>query len=287
MRRKVKSISYFLALSLIFLCAGCSEKSNNAVAPYTENRAFEILRITKSMNPEIQWLGGRVAAVGVNQGSKAALDSTLIYLRTADDNTIGSYATYPYDPDLDKILQYGGTFKDSLSDETEYTFWLAEKTVFYAGLDSSLLNDFNFKDTTFVMSIFLKGKAGGEKDAQGNLLVAITITRDEKMLSDNYYIDWVPRDIPFRQLAIRKNSLGGYTDLVWHIVTPDSLEDNIYPPVTMGIAPEGTEEAVPWPEEKFEDGKVHVLWMSNSNWTVGNFSPSATGYAWYRIYPFD
>ena len=81
--------------------------------------------------------------------------------------------------------------------------------------------------------------------------------------------------------------MGGFTDLLWHVITPDSLEDNIYPPVTIGITPEGAEEAVPWPDTKFEDDKVHILWMSTSDWTVNNFSPIAKGYAWYRIYPFD
>jgi len=287
MKRKIKSISCLLSLFFILFFNGCSDDTNNNLAPYTENRAFEILRVTKSMNPDIQWLGGRVAAVGVNPGNKAALDSSLIYLRTAEDNSIGSYVTFPSEVNLDMILQFGGTYKDSLNDETEYTFWLAEKSAIDAELDSVQLNEFNFIDTTLVMSIFLKGKAGGEKDAQGNYIVIISITRDEKMLTDNYYINWEPSNIPFRQMAIRKNSLGGFTDLLWHVVTPDSLEDNIYPPVTIGITPEGAEEAVPWSDTKFEDDKVHILWMSNSDWTVNNFSPTATGYAWYRIYPFD
>lgn len=287
MNKKIKSWSFRLFLLLILVVSStCTYDNDNPLAPYDGSRPLKILRVTKSMNPDIQWIGGRVAAIGVNQGNVAALDSTLIYIRTVDDNTIGSFASYPDDVDITRIQQYAGDFQDSLRDETQYTFWLAEKNALEGQLDSTQLNEFNFADTSFVMSVLLKGTAGGEKNAQGNLLVTISITRDQKMLTDDYYIDWQPADIPFRQLAIRTKSIGGYTDLLWHIITPDSLEDNIYPPVTIGIAPSGTEEAIPWPETRFEEDKVHFLWMSNSDWTVNNFSPSAKGYAWYRIIPF-
>ncbi|UCE06981.1 MAG: hypothetical protein JSW07_02780, partial [bacterium] len=97
---------------------------------------------------------------------------------------------------------------------------------------------------------------------------------------------WVPNDIPFRRIAIRQSTLGGYTDLIWDILTLDSLEDNIYPPVIIGKTLPGTFEAIPWSDTGFESNKTHFLWMVNSNWTADDFRPTATGYAWFRIFPF-
>lgn len=285
MKKNLLPSAFFVIIILLF--TACGDNHDDVLAPYNGSRALIFLRVTKSMTPDIQWLGGRVAAVGVNKGKKAALDQTLIYLRTADANTIASWVSYGEQSNDALILQYGGTPSKTLADSTEYTFWLAEKNAFDASLDSSLCTDFNFMDTTFVMSNKLVGKVGGEKNAQGKELLNMTIIRNESMLDDVYTLYWTPENIAFRQIAVRINSLGGFKDLIWHVVTPDSLPDNIFPPVTIGTAPAGTEEAVPWPATAFEKNKVQILWMSNSKWTVNNFSPSAAGYAWFRIYPFE
>ncbi|HNW59130.1 MAG TPA: hypothetical protein PKI62_05610 [bacterium] len=265
----------------------CSDDNADLLAPYAGSRPFHWLRVTKNSTPDLQWLGGRIAAAGVNKGRKAALDQSLIWLRTSDANSIGSWITFGQNTDTARILQYGGTPATALTDSAEYTFWLADKAAFAAGLDSSHRDANNFIDTTFVMSVLVKGKIGGEKNALGKEIVNITIQRNETMLEDSYTLSWTPADLPFRQIAVRTNSLGGFTDLIWHIVTPDSLADNIYPPLKIGQAPLGSEEAVAWPETGFVKNKVQILWMTNSKWKVNNFSPSATGYAWLRLYPFE
>ncbi|NIV11380.1 MAG: hypothetical protein GWN62_08890, partial [Aliifodinibius sp.] len=99
-------------------------------------------------------------------------------------------------------------------------------------------------------------------------------------------LDWTPSDIPFRRIAIRESSFGGFTDLIWHVLTPDSLDDNIYPPVVIGSSIPNTIEAIPWATAGFQTNTVYFVWMANENWTENDFSPSATGYAWYRIYAF-
>lgn len=275
----------------LLLCAAatwhCGDDRSEVLAPYAGSRPLHWLRVTKSSTPDLQWLGGRVAAIGVNVGHKAALDASLIWLRTADANTIGSWITFGQNTDASHIRQYGGTPLPALTDSTEYTFWLADQAAFAAGLDTSRFDANSFIDTTFVMSVLVKGKIGGEKNAQGKEIVNIVIQRNETMLEDSYTLSWTPADLPFRQIAVRTNSLGGFTDLIWHIVTPDSLPDNIYPPIKVGQAPPGTEEAIAWPETGFARNKVQILWMTNSKWKVNNFSPSATGYAWLRLYPFE
>src|SRR5690606_5365878 len=127
------------------------------LADYEGERPLTILTVTQNFTPDIQWVGGRVAAVGVNRGSKAALDSTLVWLITDVDNNIESYVTIGPNADKNAVMQYGGTPVDSLSDDTEYTFWLAEKSALDGGLQPAALNGTNYTDTTFTTRHILSG----------------------------------------------------------------------------------------------------------------------------------
>ncbi len=272
---------------LLLLFVNCSKDSNDVLAPYKGERPLILLQITKNYTPDIQWLGGRVAAVGVNKGDKAGLESSLIWLMTADENSIGSYVTYGTNSNTAKILEYGGIPEDSLKHEVEYTYWLAEKSAFDAALDSTQLNEHNFIDTTFTMDLYLDGRAGGER--LGNkLVVTISIRREQTLLEEIFTLDWEPRDIPFRRIAIREDaSSGAFTDLIWDVSTPDSIEDNIYPPVIIGEPPEGTIETIAWPETGFKRNVVYFLWIANNKWDGQSFNRTAPGYAWFTIYPFN
>ena len=279
-------ISFSLILIFCLILLNCSDESSTTLAPYEGQRDLALLEVTLNYTPDIQWLGGRVAAVGVNRGPRAALDTSLVWLTTAQDNSISSYVTVGENTDVDRILSYGGTPVDSLQDETEYTFWIAEKAAFDAMLDSAAMAPAIFSDSTFILRFLLKGQYGGAKDPQGNLIVQMRVFREQTLLENKYVIDWTPDTIPFRRIAIRESSFGGFTDLIWHIVTPDGVPDNIYPPVVIGSTVPGTDTAIPWPETGFESNTVYFVWMANSDWVINDFRPGAPGYAWYRIFAF-
>lgn len=282
MKRRTLSFPFGLLFLVIVMAFSCSGDSSDVLAPYKGSRPLILLKVTQSFTPQIQWVGGRVAAVGVNEGPEAALDSTLVWLMTEEDNSIGSSVTVGENTDSEKVQQYGGTPVDSLSDGIEYTFWLAEKESFAAELDTSILNEFNFVDTTFTMQLVLRGQSGGDRE----LGVTIRIIGEETLLDDKFVIEWTPDNVAFRRLAIREGTFGAFTDLIWHVVTPDSLPDNILPPVIIGEVPSGTDEAIPWPESGFKRNTVHFLWMVTGDWTVNEFRPTAKGYAWFRIFAF-
>ncbi|OGB67150.1 MAG: hypothetical protein A2Y94_11780 [Caldithrix sp. RBG_13_44_9] len=283
-------LPFLISFSLVFIFCltfiRCTEESSTTLAPYEGQRNLEMLKVTLNYTPDIQWLGGRVAAVGVNKGKRAALDTSLVWLTTAQDNSISSYVTVGENTDVDKILSCGGTPVDSLQDETEYTFWVAEKAALDALFDSTAMSPEFFSDSTFILRFLLKGQFGGAKDPQGDLIVQLKVFREETLMEDKYIIDWTPNTIPFRRIAIREGSFGAFTELIWHIVTPDGVPDNIYPPVVIGSTIPGTDLAIPWPETGFESNTVYFVWMANSDWVINDFRPSAPGYAWYRIFAF-
>jgi hypothetical protein len=258
------------------------DSDDGELASYQGSRPLTWKRITQSLTSDIQWVGGRVAVVGVNKGTAAALDSTLVYLQIAADNSISSPVTFGVHNAKDAVSQYGGTPLDSLQDETSYTVWIAERDVFDGGLNPSQYTEFNFADTTVTTQLFMRGRAGGGS-VDGQPIATVSIVRDERLTGVKYFVTW-PEGTAYRRAAIRAATTGGWTDLIWHIVTDDDLPDNIVSPFAIGDPIPGTSEVIPWPETGFELDTIYILWMANSDWTPNTFTPSAPGYTWFRLF---
>jgi hypothetical protein len=261
------------ALGLVVLLAvtitACDSREN-PLAPYEGERELQILRVTQSFTSDVQWVGGRVAAVGVNRGTMAALDSTLVWMITSDGDNINSHVTIGTDTDAEAVARYGGTAVDRLSDDTEYTFWIATHDAYAANLDASSRNAFTFVDTTLTMNLVLAGLTRGGAD------VTTRVVKDESLLGTQYVVEWTPADHAFRRVAIRRGAaLPAFTDLIWHIVVPDGEPDSITSPLIIGEEREGTVVAIGWPEGGFEPA-VHTLWMVDSTWD-NTFGPRARG----------
>ena len=262
---------------LLGTAAGCGV-GDNPLAPYEGGRPLELLRVTQSFTPEVQWVGGRVAAVGVNRGTEAALDESLVWLQTAAGNSIGSFVTVGQNTDVDRVRQLGGVPVDSLEDGETYTVWVAEQGALDAGLDPARMDPAAFADTTLTMSLVLRGRSGRSAD----LDVTFEITRDESLLDSRFLIRWTPEDVRFCRLAIRTGNFGAFTDLLWHVVVPEGEPCMIAPPVTVGVPPEGTEVAVPFSGREFAPTN-YTLWATTEDWNE-TFNPfQAQGYAFFLI----
>jgi len=272
-----KGVLPFLGVLLtVLLLPGCDSESN-PLAEYEAERPLILQRVTQSFTPEIQWLGGRVAAVGVNRGEEAALDSTLVWLKISDGDDISSHAVVGQETDTQTIIQFDGTPLESLEDGQTYTFWLATKQAWDANLNPGSLDEHAFADTTMTIATILNGNQRGSLDVQ------ITVIRDERLTGTRYFVHWTPADKAFRRIAIRRGfATAGFTDLVWHVVLPDDEPDSITSPVVIGEVPEGAIEAIAWPETGFTQD-VHFLWMVDETWD-GTFGLRAPGMAAFQLF---
>lgn len=277
------SYCWRVSAALILVCSlglisGCGRDPEQTLAPYEDFRPLIWQKLTQSLTPDLQWLGGRVAAIGVNKGRQAALDSSLVWLRVAPDNTIGSYVTVDTFTATDIIQNLGGTAVDSLTDSTAYTFWLADLEAYQSGLDTLTMTRHNLLDTTITISLKLPGRVGG----QTGLLSSLTIVWDRHLTREKIKISWTPDSVAFRQMVIRKGNAGGYTERIYHIMTADTT-DSILPPVVIGQEQAGWVQAKAWSLWSFNPGKRYFLWMSNTSWEEENFNPRAQGYAWFML----
>lgn len=266
-----------LTLLLATLATARCGSEANPLAAYEGERPLTFLRVTQSFTPQIQWVGGRVAAVGVNRGTRAALDSTLVWMTRAEGNTIPSFVTVgdPGQTDADAVARYGGTAEDRLAHGGTYTFWMAERAVLDADLDSTAFDGVNFADTTLTLDLLLAGRALGGVD------VDIVVGREETLEGTRYLVQWTPGDVLFRQVGITEGRVGSFTGLVWHAVVPDGAEGGFASPVEIGQAPPGTDEIVAW--SGFEPA-TYILWMTTADWD-GAFGPRSDGYAYFQIFP--
>ncbi|HEX7070698.1 MAG TPA: hypothetical protein VF190_07825 [Rhodothermales bacterium] len=265
-----------VAVMLLPLCfaAGC-DGSSGGLAEYEGERPLILQRVTQAQTPDVQWVGGRVAAVGVNRGDRAALDSTLVWVMRADGNTISSHVTIGEGGDDDFVRTVGGEPIHTLSDGETYTVWLADATALADGLDTTRVNEFTFVDTTITMRLVLRGRSGGDPQINFNATIAL----DERLTGTRYVMTWTPEDVGFRQIAIRQARTGGFTDLVWHVVVPDDQPPSISSPVVLGQAPEGTQQAVAF--EGFEPD-TYTLFMVTDDWDQ-TFGVRSRGYVFFQI----
>lgn len=118
-----------LALSL-----ACSN-DENPLAPYEGQPAMSSIAVEGgTLTPRITWLGGYVAALGINRGAVAALDSTLVWLIHAGGNNIRYPVTYGQVPAgaQDLTSQYGGKRLDRLGEDLTYTYWVLKENAWSA-----------------------------------------------------------------------------------------------------------------------------------------------------------
>ncbi len=264
-------------LSLLLLVFSACDESENPLADYEGARPLIVQRVTQSATPDLQWVGGRVAAVGVNLGEEAGLDETLVWLQTESGNAINSHVTINNEVDEAAVRSFGGTPVDKLEDGKTYTFWLAERSMLDAGLNPGAFDGFNFVDTTVTMKLTLAGRQ------RGLLPVTMTITREETLLGERFIIDWTPSTTPVRRIAVRKGAASaGFTDLAWHVLLEDEAPDGILPPVEIGKLPPGAIQAAAWPESGFTPDP-YTVWMVNSDWQ-GNFGLNPAGMAYFVLF---
>lgn len=261
-----------LVLAACIVIAGC-DTDENPLRPYEGERPFIIQSVTQSWTPDVQWVGGRAAAIGLNRGKRAALDSTLVWLRRVGGDDIDSPITINDQLDAAAIAAAGGEPLDSLEDGVVYTLWIASEGALDVNLDSTAVDEFMMVDSTFEASYMLSGRSGGGVD------VSFTVVRNQTLLSDNYILDWTPADVGFRQLAIREASSGGFTDLRWHVVIPEGEEGEILPPVVIGNVPEGAVAGIDWGGWGV---LTHTIWATTEEWDGESFGFRTPGYAFFQ-----
>lgn len=111
-------------------CVLSCSNEDNPLVPYISSTQMSGINIEQgSFNPEVTWLGGYSTVFGVNKGTEAILDSSLVWLVYTSGNQLRFPIKYGELPQgtQDLTQQYGGTKINSLSEDNTYTFWVMKE----------------------------------------------------------------------------------------------------------------------------------------------------------------
>ncbi|MGE5798116.1 MAG: hypothetical protein ACM34N_15130, partial [Ignavibacteria bacterium] len=150
--------AFFLPLIISSLIILSCNEADEGFAPYAGSPEMSGITIQDgSYKPEMTWLGGYVSVVGVNYGSRAALDPSLVFLLYSGGNNISYPVTFGEIPQgaQDLTSQYGGTRVDNLIEDSTYTFWVMKETEW--NQISSLTDKILIYDSTLSSSIQING----------------------------------------------------------------------------------------------------------------------------------
>lgn len=292
-------LGFFAAAALLLAISinGCS-KSDTGLAPYTDKPQLSGLTVEKlSFRPDIEWLGGYVTVLGINRGSKAALDSTLVWLVYAPGNSLHFPVKFGNLPSgaQDLTAKYGGKKADSLSEDVQYTYWLMKEdawnqvsqtaqknltvdptlstsSVVIAG-DSVRVTPMSLARVTENLDVFVNITS---VETRGNL-ADITVTQPTR---DNYpVIRWTIKqsgvtDSTISVIGLNEGNQYVQTGSNWEVWSVDSSSgkkvygknDVIASPLALGKKIPGTQTFVAFPPEGLKRNVDYYVWIANKSW---------------------
>jgi hypothetical protein len=268
----------------------------------------EIVLEEENYNPKITWLGGFVSVLGVNKGSNAALDSSIIWLIEFRDDQLRypvKYGELPANAN-DITSEYGGEFLPTLTEDDTYTFWVMKGAAWkeLSEKDNLILVDSCMSD------IFLENQDTvyicNDYYTQKTELLDVYINIDEfstfgrladieihSTLSNSPVITWSIKedgvvDTNIAAIGVVDGNQYDPTSLVWEVYSVDEVDSNLVygenniipPPVQFGDQWDGTQVYAVYPESGLERNKTYYLWIANDIWDKENRLRFASGYCY-------
>ena len=305
-----------LFISFVFISLfsfSCNEK-NDSLAPYVGSPNLSDIAVQDSTyKPKIAWLGGYVSVLGVNYGTRAALDTTLVFLIYKTGNDIHYPVTFGNVPSgaQDLTSQFGGSRADTLTEDSTYTFWVLKEDEW--NQISSLSNKFLFYDSTLSTSLQVVGDTiklsnQGYSQVVKPLDVYIdlgpvtsvgrlgVITIEETNITNSPIIHWTitqsgVTDSSIAAMGIVEGNQFNSDAQIWSVYSvSDSAgttrygKDNVIQgPVVLGQSIPGTFVFVEYPESGLEKNKTYYVWIAGKLWD-GEGRLRATNYYAYATF---
>jgi hypothetical protein len=302
---------FITGLTLAGVLAGC-KKSDSGLAPYADNPQLSGLAIEKlSFRPKINWLGGYVSVLGINRGSKAALDSSLVWLVYVPGNNLHYPVQFGVLPSgaQDLTAKYGGKKSDSLFEDAQYTFWLMKEdawTQLSTAADKNLTVDPSLSTSSVVVagdSVRVTPMSLARTTENLDVFVNITSFESRGNLADITVIQPTTNNYPVIRWKIKQqgvtDSLISVAGLVegnqytptgskWEVWSVDSSSGKkvygrnnvIAPPLLAGTKIPGTQTFVEFPAEGLKRNVDYYLWIANKSWDQQAYTRFTPNYAY-------
>ncbi len=287
-----------MLVALLLFAAGCTKESNGVLAPYdSPARAISSLAIQDSVyTPAIRWVGGYVAALGVNVGSRASLDTTLIALAYAPANGVKFPFTFGTIPSgvQSLVSQYGGTAATTLAEDNVYTYWVIKDEAwsqisalknrpivvdttlavpFQDRNDTLFISQMDFEAVTKRLDLYINIK---NVQVYGRIASDITVTQSESSNNPLVTFTITPGvlDSAVSAVGICSGDAYNVNARVWEVISADVRPDTtiywkndvITSPFKLGQVFPGTTAFVDYPAGGLKRNQEYYLWFANKYW---------------------
>ena len=301
-----------VALGLVLWVTGCL-KSAPPIAPYDPGTVKLTTLTTEAgvYTPRVSWTGGYVAAVGVNVGRNARLDTSLIWLVYGSGNSIHYQPRFGQVPPgaQDLTTSFGGHPTTALTEDKVYTFWIAKDDV-WAAINASpgkvLIADTGAikpvrtsNDTLYVTSqsflsaiepvdVFIGVRNVHAVGRLGVINVIQTDTSNAPLITFQIaQAGLAPPDSLLTNMGICVSQQYDIGAVIWEVLAVDTSSgqpvywttDVISSPVFAGQSIPRTDVFTAFPAGGLERNKTYYIWIANRDWDQRSRLRSTYNYA--------
>lgn len=289
-------LNLLLGIMILIGFPSC-ESNDNTLAPYIGSPNVSGLQIeAESFTPKITWLGGYVTVLGINRGSNASLDNSLVWLIYKSGNDIHYPVQYGQVPNgvEDLTSQYGGSSIPQLIEDSTYTIWVLKEDVWNVistnpgkiiTLDSALTQTYSITGDTVKLSASVHTQKTQTLDNYLNIYEISTFGRlgvigiEQTNISNDPKISWTitqpeATDTLIAAIGIANGNQYSSTSSIWEayseVTENDTLfygKHNVIPsPLIAGQNLSSTKVFVEYPIDGLQRNKTYYIWIANSNW---------------------
>lgn len=283
---------------------------DNTLAPYAGSPRVSGLTLEeRSFTPKITWIGGYVTAIGINKGTRAALDSTLIWLMYKENDGIRYPVQYGQlqNGAQDLTTQFGGIKISELIEDSVYTIWVIKQNVWNSlsalpnktiVADSSISEMFVVVNDTIKVSNSVHTQVTKNLDNYINVYDVAAFGRlgsikiEKPTTSNNPLISWTivqsgVTDTLLAAIGIAEGNQYSSASSIWEVyseITENGVtfygKHNVIPgPLPSGQIVNNTKVFVNYPADGLERNKTYYIWIANKDWDGVNRLRATPNYA--------
>lgn len=318
MTRPLRTTAVRGTLLLLLLYVGtfmsCTKEEETPLAPYVPGTVtLTKINVEDSVYvPRISWGGGYVSALGVNRGTGARLDTSLVWLIHQAGNALHYQQVFGKLPAgaEDLTTTFGGHPLTATQEDQVYMFWVAREDVWgtiAANPGKLLMSDSTMSASSRISgdTLFLSTRSFKVEKRPIDLYIGIKNLRSVGKLgvieviqtntSNAPIIRWsiiqtnpVPPDTMLANIGIAGGDHYEVSTVAWEILAVDTSSgqrvywttDVIVPPLVAGQNVPGTDVFTALAPTGLQRNAGYYVWIANKNWDQRSRARTTVNYAY-------
>jgi len=299
------------AFLLLFLSC---ESEDGTLAPYAEreNVMSTIVIQDSTFAPKITWVGGYSCVLGVNRGSRAVLDSSLVWLVKAQGNTLRYPVLFGQLPQGAQELSgtYGGRPITKLKEDDIYTYWIIKEDawslvsaqrgkvmvadaaatgIVLARNDSLFIQAASYTQARDTIDIYVNLKDPDPRGRLADIMIEETDSSNNPLVRFQIKQDGISDTLVAAVGLVVNSALYDVNNVLWEVLSKETVggqpayrtKNVISSPLFMGQTLSQTQVFISYPAAGLERNKLYYFWIATKDWDgISRDTRTVNHYAW-------